>query len=43
MKYLILVTFLLLTACSHSMIMKDCRKVEGDENQSVCKTMKPWE
>lgn len=38
---LLLVAFL--TGCSHSMIVKDCNKVDGDSGFSVCKNLKPWE
>jgi hypothetical protein len=39
---LLLFTVLLLTSCSHSQIMKECKQV-ADEEMYVCKTMKPWE
>jgi len=34
---------LILTGCSHSMIAKDCSRVEGEDGKFVCKTVKPWE
>lgn len=31
-----------MTACSHSIIAKDCKPVEDGE-LSICKNLKPWE
>lgn len=45
MKWILLA--LLLTGCTHSQLMRDCKKVINDDGsytgRSDCKTLKPWE
>lgn len=41
-KIIIVLAMLTMTACSHYVIVKECKSVEGEE-LAVCKTMKPWE
>jgi uncharacterized protein YceK len=38
-----LLIVVIMSGCSHSMIVKDCNKVDGDSGFSVCKNLKPWE
>lgn len=43
MKYLLLVVGLIvMPACSHSVIVKECKQVH-DDDKYLCKTVLPWQ
>lgn len=42
MKLLLAITFLILSGCAYSVVVKDCYEVKYS-NKYVCKTIKPWE
>lgn len=39
---LIMLASLLLAACAHDVIVKDCKQA-GDSNKSICRIVLPWE
>lgn len=41
MKIVLILALLLLAGCSHSIIAKDCKPVEGDP-KFVCRSVLPW-
>jgi hypothetical protein len=43
MKWILLMTTLLIVGCSTMKIVKQCQPVEGGDDTFVCKTLKFWE
>lgn len=42
MKWIFVLLALGLVGCSHSLIVKECKQVQGEDGMFVCQSMKPW-